>query len=262
MRDFVVEVRDLTFSYNGKPVLDRVSFQVPHGEFLALLGPNGGGKTTLVKLLLGLLSPQQGEIRVLGEIPSKAVARVGYVAQDSNFNHEFPISVKDVVLMGRFGIRSGASEDGEAVERALEQVGLSAFRDVRIGEISQGQRQRVLVARALVTEPEMLVLDEPMASIDQGAQARLYEVLKKLNEKVTILMVSHDLTSVSTYATAVACVNRNVYYHDSGELTAESFEAVWGACPVDLIAHGIPHRVLRHHREQGEELDCDGNSSL
>lgn len=253
MRDVVVEVSDLTFSYNGKPVLDGVSFRVPRGEFLALLGPNGGGKTTLVKLLLGLLSPQRGEIRVLGESPSKAVSRIGYVAQDSNVNHEFPISVRDVVLMGRFGARSGASQDAKAVESALEQVGLRDFMHARIGEISQGQRQRALVARALVTDPEILVLDEPMASLDQAAQGMLYEVLKKLNEKVTILMVSHDLTSVSTYATAVACVNRDLYYHDSGELTAESFEAVWGACPVDLIAHGIPHRVLRHHHGQGEE---------
>lgn len=252
MRKFDVEVKDLTFSYNGKPVLDGVSFRVPRGEFLALLGPNGGGKTTLVRILLGLLTPDRGYVRVLGQPPAKAVRRVGYVAQNSNFNHEFPISVRDVVLMGRFGSSSSSSENVRAVERALEQVGLRDFMDARIGEISQGQRQRVLVARALVTEPEMLVLDEPMASIDQDAQEKLYEVLKTLNEKVTILMVSHDLTSVATYATAVACVNRDLYYHDSGEVTAESFEAVWGACPVDLIAHGIPHRVLRLHRDHKE----------
>lgn len=251
MREFDVEVKDLTFSYNGKPVLDKVSFRVPKGEFLALLGPNGGGKTTLVKILLGLLVPERGEVRVLGKSPAKAVRHVGYVAQNSNFNQEFPISVRDVVLMGRFGSKSTPSDDALAVEMALDQVGLGDFVDARIGEISQGQRQRALVARALVTDPEMLVLDEPMASIDQGAQSRLYDVLKELNRKVTILMVSHDLTSVVTYATAVACVNRDLYYHDSGEVSAESFEAVWGACPVDLIAHGIPHRVLRLHRDHG-----------
>lgn len=253
MRDFDVEVKDLTFSYNGKPVLDGVSFRVPRGEFLALLGPNGGGKTTLVRILLGLLTPCQGEVRVLGQPPAQAVRHVGYVAQDSNVNHQFPISVRDVVLMGRFGSKATPSADARAVEKALEQVGLGDFRNARIGEISQGQRQRVLVARALVTDPEMLILDEPMASIDQSAQEKLYDVLKELNEKVTIVMVSHDLTSVATYATAVACVNRDLYYHDSGEVSAESFEAVWGACPVDLIAHGIPHRVLRLHRDHGEE---------
>lgn len=260
MSPWAVEVRDVSFAYNGNTVLEDVTFSVPRGEFLALLGPNGGGKTTLLKLLVGLLRPATGTIRLLGSEGIGAVlSRVGYVPQDTNVNKDFPATVEDVVLMGRLGplrwLGRSNSEDRVAAWEALERMGLKDLARRRLGELSQGQRQRVLVARALATSPELLLLDEPTASVDPSAQNAFYELLRELNRRTTIIVVSHDLSAVSSYVRAVACVNGRLHYHPSGEITEETFQATWGRCPVELIAHGIPHRVLGEHRRGEGEHD-------
>jgi zinc transport system ATP-binding protein len=261
-RAYDIELRDVRFAYNGSgPVLDGVSLAVRPKEFLAVLGPNGGGKSTLLRVILGLLEPQAGTVRLLGSPPAESVRRVGYVPQDANSNRGFPVSVEDVVLMGRFsgkGARwKAGAEDRRAAEEAMARMGILSERRKRIGELSQGQRQRVAIARALAVEPELLVLDEPTASVDLQTQAALHEILKELNRSITIVMVSHDLTALTSCATSVACVNRTLFHHDRAELTAEMFQSAYGSCPVELIAHGIPHRVLHRHENNTGQGDQD-----
>ena len=182
--------------------------------------------------------------------PEAARCRVGYLPQKSLFDQRFPIRALEVVLMGRRG-RMGlldrySSEDREAALSALKEVGMLDLKDREIGALSGGQQQRVFVARALVSEPELLLLDEPATGIDSARRREFYELLGDLNEKMTIIMVSHDISAVSTYVKKIACVSRRLFYHSSKELFAEEIEEAY-QCPVEMIAHGIPHRVLREH---------------
>lgn len=245
-----IEVRDLRFSYDRTPILEGVTFSVEQGDFLGVLGPNGGGKTTLLKLLLGILRPSGGSIRVLGEAPHDAKHRVGYMPQNTDFNITFPISVLEVVLMGRLHwprlSRWHSREDHLKVEEVLKKVGMWEYRYAPLGSLSGGQRQRVFIARALATEPEILFLDEPTASVDPEFEIDLFDFLREINQKVTILVVTHDIGAISRYIKSVACVNRRMIFHKGGEITPEMIDMAY-ECPVDLVAHGIPHRVLPAH---------------
>ena len=245
----IIEIQNLSFAYNNQAVLKDVSLTVKQGEFLALIGPNGGGKTTLLKLILGLLDADKGTIRVFGHPPRKASHRIGYVPQDVHINKNFPVTAMDVVLMGRRTSGKGRAhysrEDRSAAQNTLETVGMGDFSQRRIGRLSGGQRQRVFIARALATDPDVLLLDEPTASIDSQGQSDFYALLKDLNETVTIVLVSHDLMILTSYVRSVACVNQQVHYHEEAEITEEMLTMY--ACQVELVAHGIPHRVLRKH---------------
>jgi zinc transport system ATP-binding protein len=250
MGEHVVEIHQLDFSYNGRPVLESIEFELKKGDFVAMIGPNGGGKTTLLKLILGLIAPDRGSIRVLGTAPRRASHRVGYVPQDIHINKAFPISALDVVLMGKLkpgrgGFRHSRRDRGAAYQ-ALERMAMADHAKRRIGELSGGQIQRVFVARALVTRPELLLLDEPTASIDTRGQQEFYRLLEELNQEMTIVLVSHDLMAVSPHVKSMACVNRRFYYHDQAELTGDMIEEMY-SCPVELVAHGVPHRVLKEH---------------
>lgn len=246
----VIEVHGLWFSFNGNPVLEDVNLTIHPRDFLAVIGPNGGGKTTLLKLMLGLLEPDRGTVRVFGHSPREAAGSIGYVPQEIDINKGFPISVRDVVLMGRMrgggGWRRFSRPDKIAARQALERVEMWEYRKRRIGELSGGQRQRVFMARALVGEPKILFLDEPTASVDQKGQTDFYALLKELNENVTVVVVSHDLMVLSSYIKSVACVSQQVFFHDAPEITKDMLEMAYH-CPVELIAHGVPHRVLPKH---------------
>jgi zinc transport system ATP-binding protein len=261
MSENIIEIRNLNFSYNGLTVLANVNLDVKAGDFMAMIGPNGGGKTTLIKLMLGLHTADSGTIRVFGKLPRDVSHRIGYVPQDVHINKEFPISAADVVLMGtlnpgrRWSRHSRA--DRVAAREALDKVDMSGFRNRRIGQLSGGQKQRVFVARALVSQPELLFLDEPTASIDTKGQREFYALLEELNRDVSIIVVSHDLMVVSEYVRSVACVNQRLHHHDQAELTGEMIEMMYQCtaeevCPVELIAHGVPHRVLHSHTEDTE----------
>lgn len=259
MNDNIIEIQNLNFSYNSQPVLLDINLSVNPGDFIAMIGPNGGGKTTLLKLMLGLLNADSGSMRIFGNRPQDVSHRIGYVPQDVHINKNFPVSALDVVLMGRLrpgrGWSRHSQQDLMAALKALEQVEMEKFRGHRIGELSGGQKQRVFVARALVTDPELLFLDEPTASIDTKGQNEFYQILKELNEKITIIVVSHDLMVISGYIKSVICVSQRLHYHGHAELTGEMIEMMYnctaeGTCPVELIAHGLPHRVLHKHNSE------------
>ena len=258
MKELIVDIKKVYFAYNGRTVLEDVSLDIRQGDFIAMIGPNGGGKTTLLKLMLGLLKPVRGSIRVMGDTTEKASHHIGYVSQDIHINRSFPITAIDVVRMGNLGPgkrwgRNSAQDRREAID-ALQRMEVETFADRKIGELSGGQRQRVWIARALVTKPQVLLLDEPTASIDARGQAEFYRMLKALNKDISILVVSHDLVAISTYVKSVACVNRRLHYHHHAEITGEMLEEMYpcveeGTCPVELVAHGLPHRVLKHHQD-------------
>lgn len=258
MESSIVEISDVWFSYNGQPVLEDVRLDILPGDFVAVIGPNGGGKTTLLKLVLGLLKPDSGSIRIFGKSARKASHRIGYVPQDVHINQNFPVSVLDVVRMGKLepGKRWGGNNgrDRHDAIHALKRMEVAHLADHRIGNLSGGQRQRVLIARSLVTSPQLLLLDEPTASIDTKGQADFFRLLDALNDSITIVVVSHDLMAISTHVKSVACVNRRVHYHNQAEITGEMMETMYPCapdqtCPVELVAHGLPHRVLKDHAD-------------
>jgi len=247
----VVRLQKVRVKYNDVTVLEDISISILQHDFLGIIGPNGGGKSTLLKVILGLVKPTSGSVLVFGKAPEQARSRIGYVAQRPAFDRDFPASVQDVMMMGRFSkvglFHRYTQADRDAVEKALVRVGMAKFRRNQIGRLSGGQQQRVFVARALVSQPELLLLDEPTASIDPGMQTEFYELLQKLKENLTIIMVSHDIGAVSVYVDKIACLNGQLYYHGSKELTTEILEATY-KCPVQLITHGeVPHRVLKEH---------------
>jgi len=245
----IIDVRDVCFSQNDHPVLQGVNLQVEPGAFMAVIGPNGGGKSTLLKLVLGIYQPEKGTIRVLDGSPRKNAYRIGYVPQDVGLNRRFPVSVFDVVLMGRLNPGWGwwrfGPSDKSKVQAALKSMDMWEFRDRRIGELSGGQRQRAYIARAIATEPDILLLDEPTASVDAKGQTDFYDILKSLNDKIAIIIVSHDFMTLSGYVDSVACVNKSLHYHGCSEITREMTDMY--QCPVELVAHGLPHRVLKEH---------------
>lgn len=251
----VIEVRHLTIIKNTQIILDDVNLTVRKGDFYAIIGPNGGGKTTLIKAILGLTKVDKGEILLFSH-PASSVERrqIGYVPQYHAFDFQFPITVREMVLTGRIGRKNGlfsrySYEDYKAAERALFRIGAKPLMDRPISDLSGGERQRILIARALAGEPEVLILDEPTVYVDTPTEEQFYGLLSSLAQEITILMITHDIGVVSRHVNRVACLNRKLHQHDSDQLTPEMISQAYG-CPVDLITHGdVPHRVLARHGE-------------
>lgn len=246
----VIAIHHLWAGYNHEPVLEDINLSVKELDFIGLIGPNGSGKTTLFKVLLGLLPPMRGEVRIMGMPVRKGRRFIGYVPQFVEFDHAFPISVGEVVLLGRLGKRrlfqGYTARDQALVADALREVEMWDWRDHPISELSGGQRKRVYIARALATEPQILLLDEPLAGIDPHAGTHIYDLLKQLNDHLTILLISHDIGAIAACVKTVGCLNRRLFYHEEKQITPEMLEMVY-QCPVDLIAHGVPHRVFPTH---------------
>ena len=236
----VIEVEGLSFAYDGPLVLEDVTFSIAHRDFVSVVGPNGGGKTTLLRLMLGLLRPTRGKVRVFGRSPLEVRRRIGYVPQHVQFDPQFPATATDVVLMGRLGIgRSfgpARRKDKEAARQALAEVGLGAYAGRPLGALSGGQRQRVLIARALASEPELLLLDEPTASLDLAVQGDFFDLLHRLNERLTVLLVSHDVGFVSQHVRTVVCVSRHVDVHPTSALDGKAINELYGG-PVRYVHH-------------------------
>ena len=246
----VVVIKDVWVHYDNIPVLEEINLVIKEHDFLGIIGVNGGGKSTLLKVILGLVKPSKGTVTVFGDTPQVSRKYIGYVPQYSLFDLEFPVSVWEVVLMGRLGhtglFKRYSEEDKKAALDALVKMDMLEYKDRQVGKLSGGQQHRVFIARALAANPKLLLLDEPAAGIDTIIQEEFYELLEKLKAKMAIVLVSHDISAVSVYVDKIACLNHRLYYHDSKELTAEDLEATYH-CPVELIAHGVPHRVLKKH---------------
>jgi zinc transport system ATP-binding protein len=248
--EVLLELHHVGVHYDDTCALDNVNLVVRARDFLAVIGPNGGGKTTLLKVILGLITPDEGSVTVLGTTPRLARRRLGYIPQRSRFDPSFPVRVLDVALMGRLNqsARLGrySAQDYDRAHRALREVRMAHLSNRSIGTLSGGQQQRAMVARALVSDPELLLLDEPMASVDTAMQEEFYDLLSKLNRRMAIILVTHDLSAISVHVKQLACLNCRLYYHPTNEVTTEALESTY-QCPVQLIAHGFPHRVLREH---------------
>jgi zinc transport system ATP-binding protein len=246
----IIEVNHVWAGYDREPVLEDVSLTVREGDFIGLIGPNGSGKTTFFKILLGLLVPWQGSVRIMDSTVQRGRRYIGYVPQYLECDRSFPITVWEVVMMGRLGhrrlLQRYTEEDEKWVAEALASVDLLSLRHRAIGTLSGGQQKRAFIARALTTDPKILLLDEPMASIDPHMESHMYELLKELNRHLTILMISHDIGAIASCVKTVGCLNRKLYYHGEKQITPEMLEMVY-ECPVDLIAHGVPHRVFAEH---------------
>ncbi len=250
MKD-AIRIKNLTVYYGDTPALQDVSLHVPAGEYLGIIGPNGGGKSTLLKAILGLVPADRGEIRVFEAPPGRGQARIGYVPQFSMMDKNFPITLEEVVLQGRLKNRlvpffAYSRQDKQETAELLERVGIAHLAHRQIADLSGGEFQKMLIARALAVRPQLLLLDEPTANVDTVSSSQIYRLLGRLSAKMTILLVTHDLFAVSSEVKSLACLNRHLVYHGEPELSQKVVNALYG-CPVDLIAHGVPHRVLRPH---------------
>jgi len=239
MNQHVVVLKDVFFAYNSSTVLENVNLTIKEGEFASIVGPNGGGKSTLLKLLLGLLHPNSGELQVFGKPPEKTRRRIGYMPQHAQFDVQFPVTVMEIVLMGRLGYTLGgrySKKDRLIAERSLEEVNMAGLAKRSFSDLSGGQRQRVLIARALCCEPDLLLLDEPTANIDPEVEEALFEILKSLNKRMTIMLATHDVGFVSQSVKSVICVNRCVVVHPTSELSGEIIKDIYGG-EVCMIRH-------------------------
>ncbi len=232
----IIEIKNLSFSYEKQKILENINLEVQEKDFLAIIGPNGGGKSTLLKLILGINPIQKGTILTFGELPKKNLAKIGYVPQNTNVNTDFPIKVIEVVLMGHIGTKRPlfgyANEEKLCALGALAQVGMEKFANEKIGSLSGGQRQRVMIARALCAHPQILILDEPTASIDVEGQKQIYELLKTLNTYITIIVVSHDISVIMQYANSVVHINKRLSFHDISTLKSDENRHF---CEVELF---------------------------
>jgi zinc transport system ATP-binding protein len=242
MTEPVIELRGVSYAYDGPLVLSNVDLQVPEGEFLGIVGPNAGGKSTLLKLILGLIEPSAGSVRVLGRSPVRARRCIGYVPQYPSFARDFPITVEQVVLMGRLGGWFGrySANDRVVARRAMAETEIDHLAGRHIQHLSGGQLQRVLVARALAAEPEILLLDEPTANIDQRMESDIFDLLRSLNDRMTILVVSHDVAFISGYVHRVACLNRTLVCHETETIDGHTIQELYGE-DVRMVAHHHHH---------------------
>jgi len=242
------EISEVSASYNGKLVLEKVSLEVKEGDFIGIIGPNGGGKTTLLKIILGLIKPVKGEVIFNEDI--LGFSNIGYLPQISGGDITFPVSVRDVIMSGLMQQKGVAGRmtkvDYLKADEIIDRLGIRRLERVRLSEMSGGEIQRVYLGRALIASPKLLLLDEPGNFVDSSFEHDFYDMLKELNQTITILMVSHDVGTISAYVKSFACVNRSLHYHESGKITNDQLKGY--GCPIQLIAHGdVPHTVLENH---------------
>lgn len=249
----IISLKNVSAAYDNRRVLQNIDLEIKKYDYLGIIGPNGGGKTTLVKLILGLIAPETGSIHFFKEGTEQKNIRIGYLPQYNSFDKNFPISVHDVVLSGLHSRKSifqrFTKNHHSLVKETLNQLELTEYADRPIGNLSGGQRQRVFLGRALVSSPDVLILDEPSTYIDKHSEQKLYKILEEVNKECAILLVSHDLGTVISNVKNIACVNTKLHYHPGVEESEKWIEQKL-ACPFELLAHGhIPHRVLAEHEQ-------------
>jgi zinc transport system ATP-binding protein len=241
MKPPIIELKDVSFSFGGPITLERINLQINEGEFIGVVGPNAGGKSTLLKLILGLLKPTQGKVRVAGKRPELAHRQIGYVPQYPRFTRDFPITVEQAVLMGRLGKTRWwggyTPKDKDIARRTLHETEMEIHAQRRLNTLSGGQLQRVLLSRALASEPHILILDEPTANIDQRVETEIFDLLKQLNKRMTIIVVSHDIAFVSYYVHRVACLNKTLICHHAAHIDGNLIDELYGS-----HMHAVEHQ--------------------
>lgn len=250
-----LKVKNLYVEYGDNMVLEDINLKIKDKHFLGIIGPNGGGKSTLLKAIVGLVDYKKGEIKIYGKKPTDLNGILGYVPQASKFDKNFPINVEEVILSGILKdnlkiFKKYTKKDKNKAKKIMKRLDIINLKKRQIGQLSGGQLQKVLIGRALMTEPKILLLDEPTTSIDASSTTQIYELLNELNKDMTIIIVSHNMEAVASYLDSVACLNKKLYHHHEKQLDPETVKNVYG-CPVDLVAHGMPHRVLGNHHSHG-----------
>ena len=245
----LVSLKNVSVQYDENIALESVSLDIYPDDFLGIIGPNGGGKTTLVKAILGTIS-HNGEVAYSPTLSEQGHRLIGYLPQQTEFDRAFPISVIEVVMSGLQAekglMKRYSTADRKRAMQLLEMAGISEIAERQISEISGGQMQRALLCRAVILEPKLLILDEPTNFVDNQFENELYTLLRRLNERMAIVMVSHDLGTITSVVKSIVCVNRTVHRHNSNVITAEQLENYH--CPIQIISHGhVPHTVLEHH---------------
>ena len=245
----LINIKNVSLAYDREPILEKINLQIFQNDFIGVIGPNGGGKTTLLKAILGLMKPVEGEIAFSKEMKSMKNP-FGYLPQVRHIDKKFPITVFDVVRSGYVNRQKWGQNKQEEKEKAsllLEEMGIKDIKYKAIGELSGGQMQRVFLCRALISNPKILILDEPDTFVDNHFEGELYEKLKHLNHAMAIVLVSHDVGTISSYVKTIACVNKNLHYHPSNSISNAQLEKY--NCPIQIITHGeVPHTVLKTHQ--------------
>ncbi len=248
----LITIDHITAGYGDKMVLRDIRLTIYQKDFLGIIGPNGGGKTTLLKVILGLLSPAEGKVRFYQENKEVSQIKIGYLPQLNQIDRKFPISVREVIasglasekpVLGRF-----TASHQERIDETIQQMDLENLSQRPIGELSGGQLQRVLLGRSIVSNPQLLILDEPNSYVDKRFESRFYQLLEEINKRSAIILVSHDIGTVLSMVKNIACVNESLHYHPGSDVSADWLDDKY-ACPIDLIGHGhLPHRVLKSHK--------------
>lgn len=255
----LIEVRNLSVGYDSKPrVLQHVSLDVFEHDFLGIIGPNGGGKTTLLKAILGLITPAEGVIRFFEDGKPVNRLNIGYLPQINHIDKKFPISVSDVIQSGltpqKLLFSRYTKHDKTKVHEIACRLGVDNLLSRAIGELSGGQLQRVLLGRAIVDNPRVLILDEPNSYVDKRFETNFYKILQKINHQIAIMLVSHDVGTILSHVKNIACVNAHVHYHAGTTISSDWLQTAYAGCPIEIIGHGdLPHRVLKKHAH----CDCE-----
>jgi zinc transport system ATP-binding protein len=238
-KNIAIKVENLSFKYDTDLVLEDISFDIKKREFVTIIGPNGGGKSTLLKLILGINQLSQGKIEIFGNEYENELEHVGYVPQNTNINLDFPISVLEVVMMGQNSLKKRLfgykRDEKQKAMQMLDRVGMGEFAKSKISNLSGGQRQRVLIARALFGEPKILLLDEPTSNIDSTGSLEVYDALKELSQRITVVVISHDLSVVLKYATKALYINKRLTYHDLSKMKREFEDVDSHICEIELL---------------------------
>lgn len=249
----LIEIQNLFVGYENKPnVLKNVNLTVYDDDFLGIIGPNGGGKTTLVKAILGLIKPEEGTITFFENGEKVNSLNIGYLPQVNQIDKKFPITVFDVILSGLTPkgkiLKRYSPEDKQKVRHVAEEMGVGNLLSRPIGELSGGQLQRVLLGRAIVDNPKLIILDEPNSYVDKLFETNFYRLLADINKKIAVILVSHDIGTIISMVKNIACVNGDLHYHAGTEISAEWLQKAYDSCPIEILGHGsLPHRVLMQH---------------
>ncbi|HOV70616.1 MAG TPA: metal ABC transporter ATP-binding protein [Dysgonamonadaceae bacterium] len=249
----LIEIQNLFVGYENKPnVLKNVNLTVYDDDFLGIIGPNGGGKTTLVKAILGLIKPEEGTITFFENGEKVNSLNIGYLPQVNQIDKKFPITVFDVILSGLTPkgkiFKRYSPEDKQKVRHVAEEMGVGNLLSRPIGELSGGQLQRVLLGRAIVDNPQLIILDEPNSYVDKLFETNFYRLLADINKKIAVILVSHDIGTIISMVKNIACVNGDLHYHAGTEISAEWLQKAYDSCPIEILGHGsLPHRVLMQH---------------